>query len=348
VAARGLIMNAEEIVLDLLYGRWRSQTLHAGVELGVFDATSPEPKLAVDIAGELRLDAALGYRLLRALAALRLLREHDGRKFSLEPAGEILRIDHPQSLRDAVLLREGPEHTAIWKHLPDMIRDGRQNAFLREYGTTAFDHATRKRSYGDAFNAGMSSQSHLQTAWTLDAMGRLDLSSIGRLCDVGGGHGHLLCHLLDRYRHLEGIVLDRPGVADKQASPWAARLGVADRCTFVEGDMFVVVPPADADTLKLILHDWNDEECVRIFRNLRRRATGAGRVFIIEHVIAAAAASDYAALFDMHMMCWGSGRERSEGEYRELLEASGWRHVGTAFPIHGAIAVVEGVPGSPA
>jgi hypothetical protein len=32
--------NAPELVFDLIFGRWRSQTLYAGAALGVFDQLS--------------------------------------------------------------------------------------------------------------------------------------------------------------------------------------------------------------------------------------------------------------------------------------------------------------------
>ena len=255
----------------------------------------------------------------------------------------MLRSDHPESMRDAVLLREGPEHTAVWKHLPAIVREGQQNGFIREYGTTAFDHATRDPSYGDAFNAGMSSQSNLQTIWTIEALRSCDFTSTFHVCGVGGGSGHLLCHLLRRYPHLTGTVLERPGVVDSARALWPQTLHVADRCSFVAGDMFADVPAADAYTMKMILHDWDDGECVQILSNLCRRAPPKGRVFIVEHVITDAGISDYAALFDIHMMCWGTGRERTVREYCDLLEASGWTMTATWFPPGGAIGVIEGV-----
>lgn len=334
--------SAQEIVLELFYGRWRSQTLHAGVELGVFEVVGHDPIAAAQVATELGLDPALTYRLLRALGALGVLREQEAHSFSLTEAGGLLCSDHPQSMRDALLLREGPEHTAIWKHLAAIVRDGRQDGFVREYGATAFEHAAREPSYAKAFDAGMSSQSNLQTTWTIEALRDCDLSSIAHLCDVGGGRGHLLGHLLVRYPHLRGTVLERPGVVDQGQLLWAEKLHLGDRCRYVTGDMFVGVPAADAYAMKMILHDWNDAECVQILRNLCRSAPPAGRVFIIEHVIADCGTPDHAAMFDMHMMCWGSGRERTVQEYRSLLQASGWEFTVTWFPSSGAIGVIEG------
>ncbi len=41
--------------------------------------------------------------------------------------------------------------------------------------------------------------------------------------------------------------------------------------------MFASVPEADAYTMKMILHDWNDDECVQILKNLAAASTaGAG------------------------------------------------------------------------
>lgn len=62
--------NAQETLLELFYGRWRSQTLYAGIRLGIFEVVGLEPKGADQVAAELGLDPALGYRLLRALRCL--------------------------------------------------------------------------------------------------------------------------------------------------------------------------------------------------------------------------------------------------------------------------------------
>jgi hypothetical protein len=63
------------------------------------------------------------------------------------------------------MLEGGPEHWAIWKHVPAMIRDGRQNAFPREYGEIAFDHArANPDGYGAIFGLAMSGNSAIQSA----------------------------------------------------------------------------------------------------------------------------------------------------------------------------------------
>ena len=85
---------------------------------------------------------------------------------ALEAAQQSTRVQE----RTGGLLEEGPEHYALWKHLPDMVRDGKQNAFVREFGRMAFEHAVADEIYGRIFDDAMSSYSAMQTAWALDAL----------------------------------------------------------------------------------------------------------------------------------------------------------------------------------
>jgi len=100
--------DPQSTVLDLLYERWRNQVLYAGVKLDLFEAIDDSPKAAESIARDRSLDPAMTYRLLRALASMGVLREHDDKRFSITPEGRFLRADHARSLRHVVLLREGP------------------------------------------------------------------------------------------------------------------------------------------------------------------------------------------------------------------------------------------------
>jgi hypothetical protein len=136
--------EAADEVIDLIYGHWRSQILYAGVELGVFDHVARSCSKHSDaVAAEIGADERLLYRLMRALASLGLLVEDESHGFAISE-GELLRSEHPQSLRHRVLIADGPEHYAIWKHLPGIIKDGKQDGFIREFGSRAFEYARTK------------------------------------------------------------------------------------------------------------------------------------------------------------------------------------------------------------
>ena len=335
-------MSDYEKTLDIIFGRWRSQILYAGVKLGIFDCVTSVPKNATYIANELKLDYALTYRLLRALASLGLLRQELNHDFSITAQGELLRKDHPQTLRGIILLEESPEHYAIWKHLPDMIIDGKQDAFIREYGQKIFEYADRNPQYAKVFNQAMNSYSRIQTAFVSEALDGYDFSNIHHICDVGGGQGHLLCNLLQKYPHLKGSILELGSVTRNKDLLWASKMGLDERCTYVIGDMFNEVPPADAYIMKMILHDWSDDECVKILSNIHRSSPNEGKVFIVEHLIPVPEIPHFSKFFDIHMMCVASGRERTIEEYTILLERSGWKHANTFHPRSGLMGVIEG------
>ncbi len=335
--------NHVDHVTSLIFGRWRSQILYAAAELRLFDHLDRNRRQSAGVVAErARLDPGLLYRLMRALAALGLLDESDEREFTLTEAGHLLSTGAEGSLLYMALLEEGPEHYAIWKHLPAMVRDGRQNAFLREYGKGAFEYANENERYASVFMEAMSSFSGVQTKLALEALRGHDVSDLRTWCDVGGGHGHLLCSILIEHPHLQGTVLDLAAVVSQTNDLWARKMDVEDRCRYAAGDMFADVPAADAYSLKMILHDWSDDECVTILRNLRRRVTGAGRVYIVEHVVPSASDPHFSKLYDIHMMCWGSGRERTESEYARLLAAAGWKAVMTLYPDSRRMGVVVG------
>jgi hypothetical protein len=330
-------------VVDVIFGRWRSQILYTGVKLGVFDALASGPRSAARVASELTVDASMLYRLMRALGSLELLHEDQHRTFSLTPMGELLRRDHPHSLRGMTLLEEGPEHYAIWKHLPDLITEGKQDAFTREFGQPIFAYAVQHPSYGAVFNEAMSSYSSMDNALVLEALEHYDFSRIAHLCDVGGGYGSTLCSLLAKHPHLQGTVLDRPSVLEKTELLLADKVGVGDRCTYMPGDMFREIPPADAYMVKRVIHDWNDTECLQILSNIYRAAPQNGRVLIIEAVVPGPDTPHFAKLFDIHMMIALTGRERTVEEYAGLLQGAGWQYRQTWYPASRMLGVVEGV-----
>jgi hypothetical protein len=337
------MVDANAQVIDLIFGRWRSQILYAGVKLGIFDALVQEPKNAASVAVELDADAGMIYRLMRALGSLGLLQEDNTKTFSLTPTGELLTSNHPQTLRGMTLWEEGPLPYAAWRHLSDLIKEGKDEGFVREFGSPIFEYLPQHRGDGEVFNEAMSSYSGADNALVLEALENYDFSGISHICDIGGGHGYTLSNLMAKYQHLQGTVLDMPSVIANKEMLWANKLGVGDRCSYVAGDMFRAVPRADAYVLKRVLHDWNDEECVQILSNAHKAAPSNARVLIIEAVVPGPETPHFSKLFDIHMLVMLTGRERTTEEFAELLEHSGWKYRHTCYPASRILGIIEGV-----
>ena len=160
--------------------------------------------------------------------------------------------------------------------LPELITAGQQDAFGREVGEPVYTYADQNPSYAAILDEGLRTYARLDNPLVLEALAAYDFAGIAHLCDVGGGHGLTLCSLLVQHSHLRGTVLERPHVLAQPDAFWADKLGVSDRCTYVAGDMFHAVPPADAYLLKRILHNWNDAEGGQLLATLHRAAPPPG------------------------------------------------------------------------
>jgi SAM-dependent methyltransferase len=165
-----------------------------------------------------------------------------------------------------------------------------------------------------------------------------DFGPFARLVDVGGGHGQLLSEILKRHPHLTGVLFDLPAGVQMAR----ARLGnFPPHTEFAAGSFFDSVPPgADAYILKKVVHDWNDEQSVRILRNCRDAMKPHGKVLVAETIIPPGNESNTIKLIDANMLVVTGGVERTEAEYAALFAAAGLR-LGRVISTRQAISVLE-------
>lgn len=338
-SADDLVDEAEELIgTDAL---WRGQIIHAAAELEIFSVVDTHKTAAADVASELDLHEDRTYRLLRALANFGVLEEESPRRFSLTPLGELFQADHPKSLRSDVLFNRSPEWLRSMLHLPMVVKEGGPPGFVREFGTDFFDFIVSNREHGRVYSDLMELASRDYPDQFLDAMDGYDFSRFSLVCDVGGGRGHFLCHLLAAVSGLEGVVFDLPRVVNDDGERWAEKLDVANRCRYVGGDMFERVPEADGYVLKWILHNWDDEDCHRILSNIHEAAAADGRLFLLETLVPGPTTSHYAKRLDVTMMTQVGGRERTREEYSGLLERAGWTLEEVRNPDDGPLSILE-------
>ena len=170
-----------------------------------------------------------------------------------------------------------------------------------------------------------------------------DFSAIHLLADIGGGNGSLIGTVLQRYPKLKGLLLDLGHVA-RRTRESLKTYGVDDRCSVIEGNFFESVPSgADTYLFRHIIHDWTDEQLVQILNNRRKVIPNNGKLLIIEAVVTTGNESSLAKDFDMVMLVFPGSIERTEEEYRFLLEQAGFQ-LSSITPTASVISVVEGKP----
>jgi hypothetical protein len=326
--------------MQYITGHWVAAAVYAAVRLGLADRMQAGPRTADELAQAVGAHGPSVYRLLRALAALGIVREGPPRQFALTELGDLLRADHPRSMRSMALFQGAAPHWLGWGNFVHSVRTG-ESAFAQVHGQGFFDYCQTDAEFAAAFNGAMTAMSATAAEAVLEAY---DFTGIRRLVDVGGGHGYLLSRILQRYPEMNGLVFDLPQVV-AGAPPVLAAAGVADRCQTIAGSFFDFVPPADAYIAKNIIHDWSDERSLQILSHVRRAIEGRGRVLLVELVVSPDA-SDGAMpiLIDLEMLhATHGGRERTAEEFAALLAAAGLR-LDRVVKTRSMFNVLEAVP----
>ncbi|MEV0455190.1 methyltransferase [Catellatospora methionotrophica] len=313
---------ARRKLLGILSGSWVAQGVYALVRLGVPDQLADGPKHVGDLAHQCGADPhALG-RLLRALSLMGLFTRPAPDTYGLTPTTELLRADVPGSVRLNALM-QGDEVFRSFAEIMHTLRTGRP-AFEAVYGRPFYDYLGDNPEAAAVFNESMGDQR------PPEALSGCDLSEARIVVDVGGGNGSLLAELLERYPHLQGVLLELPDAA-AAARTKLAEAGLAGRSACVEGSFFDGVPDGgDVYTLARVLHNWNDDNAIAILRRVHAVLPPHGRVIVLEEFLpeeADPAGRSAAGLVDLLMLVTLEGRDRTENEYRELLGKAGFEIV---------------------
>lgn len=326
-------------LLEIAQGAWLTQALYVAARLGIADELRDGPRSAADVASAVGADPGATYRLMRALAANGLLKLRRDGRFSLTRVGQALRRDYDGSMAPMITMVGHPAHWEHWGNLLHAVKTG-ESAAEAVRGMPVFDYLETVPEYARVFNDAMTGVSAMAIDAAVPAYAFADHRLI---VDIGGGHGALLAAVLKQAPDARGVLFDLPSVIEG-AGPELDRAGVADRCAKAGGSFFEAVPDGgDAYLMKTIIHDWDDEKSLTILRHIRTAIEPGGKLLLFELVLPEGAPPHPGMLLDLEMLVHPGGRERTAGEYRDLLSRAGFRMtrvIGTAGPM----SIVEAVP----
>jgi SAM-dependent methyltransferase len=305
---------------EMMFGYCVSQIIRTAAEFSLADHLAAGPLTAEEIAEREHSAPATTFRLMRACAAVGLVTTDDAGRFGGTALLDTLRTDAPRSLRALVMAVTNSASWLPWMRFGASVRTGHSQAH-NALGMDFFDYLERNPSLAQEFSAGMSSGT---SVWAPELADQIDTTTVRRAVDIGGANGALLALLQQANPALHGIVFDRPNIA-RDAEAHIARNGFAERTEVVGGDFFEAVPAGDLYLLKFILHDWDDESCVKILRSCRKAMEPGGRIAIVELVVGDDGKDSLGALMDLSMLAVVNGRERSLEEFDTLLQRAGLR-----------------------
>ncbi|KAL3519222.1 hypothetical protein ACH5RR_021811 [Cinchona calisaya] len=321
-------------VMQLVTSASLPMVLYTAVKLKLFEIIAeagPGAKLSPsDIASKLpgttskNPDAAsMLDRMLRLLSSHSLLTfdvQNEEIVYGLSPVGEYLVPDEDgNSVAPLVELLQDKVLIDGWYELGNAVLEG-GIPFNRVHGTHAFDYPSRDPRYNELFNKGMVGPTALTMKEVLQQY--KGFQHLHTLVDVGGGLGITLHKIISKFPSIRGINFDLPHVIqDAPSYPGVEHIG---------GDMFESVPGGDAIFLKMILHDWSDDHCLKLLKNCFKALPDHGKVIVVDLILPVKpdTSTFVKGIFqaDVLMMTQNpGGKERSEADVWALAIGAGFK-----------------------
>ncbi|MDU0252138.1 methyltransferase [Streptomyces sp. PU10] len=304
---------------ELVFGAACAAALRAAARLGVADALGDDPTPVEDLAAAVKTEPKPLRRLLRALTCYGVFTEHRNGTFAHTDMSRLLREDDPHSLRNITLWCTEPWTWDAWPLLDEAVRTG-SNVVEGLYGKEFFTYLNEDAPQSaEVFNRAMTTSSR-QSAQDVAAL--LDLSASGSVADIGGGQGHVVASLLEKYPAMRGTLLDLPRVVEN-ADPRLREGGaLADRVRIVPGDCREAIPVrADVYVIKNIL-EWDDDSTARALRNVMAAGGPGARVVVIENLVDDSPSMRFSTAMDLLLLLnVGGAKHTTDSMVGRLTEA---------------------------
>eukprot|EP00511_Aplanochytrium_stocchinoi_P006066 CAMPEP_0204830586 /NCGR_PEP_ID=MMETSP1346-20131115/8933_1 /ASSEMBLY_ACC=CAM_ASM_000771 /TAXON_ID=215587 /ORGANISM="Aplanochytrium stocchinoi, Strain GSBS06" /LENGTH=248 /DNA_ID=CAMNT_0051961001 /DNA_START=34 /DNA_END=780 /DNA_ORIENTATION=+ len=167
-------------------------------------------------------------------------------------------------------------------------------------------------------------------------------------CDIAGGVGTMLSAVLEHYPEMSGIVFDQPSVV-KRSQEYLQTRGVSERARAVAGSFFEAFPAelgsCDIFLLRNIIHDWGDESCVAILKNIKAVAKPGSKVIVVDVVrgIHGSVMEEAKAMLDVVMLAANEfgAKERTISEFSSLFDTAGYVNTLAHIPLRDIASVIE-------
>ena len=331
--------SPQAAIFDIIGGYWLSRAVYLAAKLRLVDAVGDGRAKVAAVAAATGTRPETLRRLLRALAAHGIFKAEEDDTFSQTPLSDVLRSDRPGGMRAIAEVQLGHHHYESWRDVERCLTDG-GTAFERLYGAPIFRYFSAHPELEARFAEAMTNVTAIAHVGIL---GTYRFTGFRRAVDVGGGHGAFLAAILDQNPSAQGVVFDLPSVVAESVNGESVRR-LGGRLMVEGGDFFQSVPAGgELYLLKLILHDWDDANALKILASIRKAIAPQGRLAVVELVLPPPNEPHIGPLMDLNMMVMTGGIERTADEYGALLAKTGFRLervVGT----HSPFSVIEAAP----
>ncbi|KAJ5775356.1 O-methyltransferase family 2 [Penicillium nucicola] len=356
-AARALIETlespVERIIHDVVMSPPILASIRMGVQLGIFSQISQNPghgATAQEIAEQSGASPIVVDQFLRLLAATGYVDQQDTQIF--KPSVKTMIMADPNM--EATIRACFDIGNCCTSKAPEFFRRN-QNQFPSSAKDTPFqlgmntdlgyfEWLGQNPALAKDFQQWMSLKQAATASWVdwfdieKNIIDDFDAQSPDNvlLVDVGGGEGRYLREFQDKFQIAPGqlVLQDLPNVIEAIENPPDVKL--------IAHDFFTPQPVkgARAYFMHWILHDWSDERCRAILTNIvAAMKPGFSKLILHESILPDKGCDLSTACISVMMMVQVAAFERSEAQWRDLLESVGLSHI----TFHQSPGVGEGI-----
>ena len=94
--------------------------------------------------------------------------------------------------------------------------------------------------------------------------------------------------------------------------------------------------------MRWVIHDWEDEKAAIILRKCHQAMPDHGKLLLVESIIPLGNEPFRAKFSDLVMLLITGGQERTEKEYRSLLQSSGFE-LTRVIPTSSMLSIIEAI-----
>lgn len=299
-----------------------SRGLYVVAELNIADQLINGPKTAEQIAQNLNINSEATFRLLRMLSAHGIFKFESDSTFALNEISDLLTTTHPKSLH-GFLLHEDEARWQAYGALSYTLKTGKPS-FNYLFNEGYFDYIARDKKRSEQFDKGMASVTEEESKFIVN---NIDFSKYSHIVDVGGGIGGLLAAILNKYPNHQATLYELPHLAPL-AENYLKEKNLADKVQVATGSFLdSVVSGGNLYILKRIMHDWNDEICIKILKNCYKAMDNNAHLIIFDCIIPDGNSYDISKDIDIIMMTIFGGKERTKKDFEILLNNAGFNLV---------------------
>lgn len=239
---------------------------------------------------------------------------HEG-LFSHSEYSYLIKSDHPRSIKKLLIKENDNERWAAYNAISQSLYDENNTAaFELSTGESYYQYLENNSAARERFDQGMSQFSEFENQLTAEA-----LTITGKtVIDIGGGKGDLVSRISQKYPEIQVDLFDLPETVK-------GRLPNLKKSEVFNGSFLEAIHIGrkyELVLLKRVIHNWGDQDCVRILKNIKPLLKEGGEVIVLDALLENKGPSVVrdAQMIDLLM----NGKERNYTELDQIAKDAGF------------------------